>query len=130
MIKNQKNFLFIVTLVTAAIWALLNRRRKDNSGRNESIRILLRQAARWAVAAQQDDGPLIAILHANYAAGYLWALLDISTPDEIEHATGIDFHGFKGSIQRIQDNATEQLARKCSLFISNDLLTRAARGSA
>ena len=37
----------------------------------ENIQKLTRQAARWSTAAAQDESPLIAVLHANYAAGYL-----------------------------------------------------------
>ena len=35
---------------------------------------LVRQAARWSTAAKQDKNSMIAVLHANYGAGYLWAL--------------------------------------------------------
>ena len=43
---------------------------------SKNINTLIRQAARWSVAAQQDESPIIALLHANYGAGYLWALKD------------------------------------------------------
>src|SRR5207237_6958 len=42
----------------------------------EKVQILTRQAARWSTAASQDNNPLIAVLHANYGAGYLWAIHD------------------------------------------------------
>jgi hypothetical protein len=32
----------------------------------KTIRTLIRQSARWALAAQQDESPIIALLHANY----------------------------------------------------------------
>ena len=35
------------------------------------VKSLLRQSARWTVAARQDKNPLIAVLHANYGAAYL-----------------------------------------------------------
>ena len=52
----------------------------------ENIQKLTRQAARWSTAAAQDDSPLIAVLHANYGAGYLWALKDIATAKQIKNA--------------------------------------------
>ena len=54
------------------------------------IKTLTRQAARWSVASTQDESPMVAVLHANYGAGYLWALKDIATDQQISSATGID----------------------------------------
>ena len=52
-----------------------------NNSRNEIINTknekkfivnkLLRQTARWSTAAKQDNNSMIAVLHANYGAGYL-----------------------------------------------------------
>jgi len=80
------------------------------------IHKLSRQAARWAVAAQQDKSPLIAILHANYAAGYLWALKDIATDSDIKRVTGIDLNTFENEIVTIQENATKKVIRSCPNF--------------
>ena len=82
-----------------------------------SLEILVRQAARWAVAADQDESPMIALLHANYAAGYLWALQDIATPAEVTLYTGVDSHQLKKEIIAIQDKCTQRLARLCPDFI-------------
>ena len=54
-----------------------------STDKKSHIETLIRQASRWSVAAQQDDSPIIALLHANYGAGYLWALKDIATDQEI-----------------------------------------------
>lgn len=45
---------------------------------------LIRQVARWSTAGKQDKNSMIAVLHANYGAGYLWALKDIIKMDIIE----------------------------------------------
>ena len=84
-----------------------------------SLEILVRQAARWAVAAEQDESPMIAVLHANYAAGYLWALQDIATPAEVVLYTGVDSHQLKKEIVAIQDKCTQRIARLCPGFIGN-----------
>lgn len=83
---------------------------------NNIIYKLSRQAARWAVAAQQDESPLIAILHANYAAGYLWALKDIASDSEIHKATGINLEDFENEIVKTQENATKKVIRNCPQF--------------
>ena len=41
---------------------------------------------------------MIAVLHANYGAGYLWALKDIATDSEIQKATGINLGDFENEI--------------------------------
>ena len=74
---------------------------------------LVRQAARWSTAAQQDENSMIAVLHANYGSGYLWALQDIATSAEIEKATGINWKRFKREIVEAQDIAAKKMAKLC-----------------
>lgn len=77
------------------------------------IKSLLRQSARWTIAARQDENPLIAVLHANYGAAYLWALKDNFTTDMIEEAAGIDIVRFKKDIVETQDNVTRKMSAIC-----------------
>ena len=70
----------------------------SNSIVNKVINVLVRQASRWATAAKQDKNSMIAVLHANYGAGYLWALKDIATTEQIKAATGIDMLKFEREI--------------------------------
>ena len=83
---------------------------------NNHIHLLLRQTARWAVASQQDENPLIAVLHANYAVGYLSALREIATDRGIEQVTGIDGLQFQHDIQSIQDQAVKKATQACPSF--------------
>ena len=73
----------------------------------------MRQAARWATAAKQDKNAMIAVLHANYAQGYLIALSDIATDNQIKSATGLDVLKFIQEITNVQDAATKHMARLC-----------------
>ena len=82
----------------------------------KNIQTLVRQAARWSTAAKQDDSSLIAVLHANYGAGYLWAVKDIATDDQIAKATGIDVRKFENEIIKIQDQATVRMTQLCSEY--------------
>jgi hypothetical protein len=82
----------------------------------KALGVLVRQAARWATAAKQDKNPMIAVLHANYGAGYLWALQDIATSSEIEQFTGIDWKKFRSGILGAQDEATRRMAKLCPKF--------------
>lgn len=97
-------------------WYLTSGRREKKS-KQDSVNTLLRQAARWSAAAQQDESPIIALLHANYGAGYLWALKDIASDDEIKFATGVDRIVFEGKITAIQDAATKKVTAACPKFV-------------
>ena len=83
---------------------------------HDAIKVLVRQAARWSTAAEQDESAMIAVLHANYGAGYLWALKDIATQQEIETVTGIDMSRFEREIVRVQDESTMRMARLCPQY--------------
>jgi len=86
-------------------------------GMNKAIEKLVRQSARYAVAAQQDESPVIAILHANYAAAYLYALKEFATDSQIHNATGIDVRKFKEHVTNVQDMVTKKTSEKCPDFI-------------
>jgi hypothetical protein len=83
-----------------------------------NIRTLLRQTARWSAASSQDESPIVALLHANYGAGYLWALKDIATGNEIKKATGVEINEFEKKIVGIQDKATKKVSGLCPQFYS------------
>lgn len=78
-----------------------------------TVRTLIRQSARWAIASENDKNNMIAVLHANYAAGYLWAAIDVATSRDIEKITGINFLEFKNKILTIQDFATMRMSALC-----------------
>tara|TARA_B100000902_G_scaffold353072_1_gene364239 strand:- start:483 stop:857 length:375 start_codon:yes stop_codon:yes gene_type:complete len=80
------------------------------------VNTLIRQASRWSTAAEQDENNLIAVLHANYGAGYLWALKDIATEAQIESIGQIDLKRFEKEIVSIQDKATDEMVRLCPSF--------------
>lgn len=81
---------------------------------HHNIQTLLRQASRYALASLQDESLLVAVLHANYGAGYWWAVRDIYTTDEIETATsGIPMSAIETQILGIQDTMTRQLIHSC-----------------
>ena len=82
----------------------------------DRIKILVRQASRWSTAAKQDENSMIAVLHANYGAGYLWALKDIATDSQITSATGIDVPAFEQEIVKTQDYATMKMAKLCPQY--------------
>lgn len=116
----------IFTLIILSILALLvyivyySTKNTSDDSKKETIKTLVRQASRWSIAAKQDNNPMISVLHANYGAGYLWALRDIATDDEIYNASGIDILKFRDEITRIQDDSTRNLAKVCPNYAPSD----------
>ena len=101
----------------AAVFVLFLMMQNKTRGMKKSIEKLVRQSARYATAAQQDSSPVIAVLHANYAAAYLYALKDIATESQIHNATGIDVKKFKEHVTNVQDMVTRKTSEKCPEFV-------------
>jgi len=56
------------------------------------------------------------MLHANYGAGYLWALKDIATDQEIMDATGLNIKKLTQHVVKVQDSATRKMALLCPKY--------------
>ena len=82
----------------------------------ENIKVLIKNCARWATTAQQDTSPYLSVMHANYATGYLSALKDIATPQQIHRATGVDFMNFEGHILNLQESVNKKVLEKSPDF--------------
>ena len=106
-------YLYLLGVIFVLYLMMKNKTR----GMNKSIEKLVRQSARYAVAAQQDESPVIAILHANYAAAYFYALKDIASESQIHNATGIDVKKFKEHVTNVQDMVTRKTSEKCPEFV-------------
>ena len=106
-------YLYLIGVIFVLYLMMQNKTR----GMNKSIEKLVRQSARYAVAAQQDASPVISVLHANYAAAYFYSLKDIATESQIHNATGIDVKKFKEHITNVQDMVTRKTSEKCPDFV-------------
>ena len=112
------NIMVIIILLIILFAAYRHVRSGSININPKHVRILLRASARYAIAASQDNNVAVAVLHANYAAGYLWALSDIATASEIESISGIDWKQFRNAIIDIQDMATKRLSKACPNYIN------------
>jgi len=106
--------MFITTILIVIVACVIagNGKQKQKS----FIDKMIRQSARYATAAQQDESPLIAVLHANYSAAYFYALTDIASYNEIHNATGIDVKKFREHLIRVQDETTRKITEACPQF--------------
>jgi hypothetical protein len=113
-------FVFLVILLFAFT------KRKFNTNvcpchrfKQDAFQGLIRQTARWAIASQQDTSPMIALLHANYAAGYLQALELIATEDEINQFYNLQKLRLK--VYGTQDKAAKKVITTCPNYIGPDI---------
>lgn len=116
-------FIIIIVLFYFLIW-------KKVADINDIIKKLSRQAARWSVASKQDSNPIIGVLHANYGAGYLWAIKDIADDDQFKLATSLDMKEFEKNIIDAQDDVTKKLVSSCATVApDNTSLIKAIYGT-
>jgi hypothetical protein len=103
----------IVYIIIAVVVLFFLFRKKAN---NSDVIKLVKQSAKWATTAQQDESPLLATLHANYAVGYLWALKDLYDTEEISKKAGVNITQFEEHILNVQDMVTKKVLKKCPEF--------------
>ena len=130
-IKKRQSYQYycVVVLVATTILVLYfilffflynnNPQKKINMEKNKQTEALIRQTARWTIASQQDTSPMIALLHANYAAGYLQALELITTEQEINQF--INLQELRKKVYDTQDNAARQVAASCPNYLGNNM---------
>jgi len=95
--------------------------------RTALARILLRQAARWTTAAEQDEAPSIAVLHANYGVAWIDALRSVMRDEEVKRLTGIDPWEVREIALAAQDKAALALARRCPHVVPQGPLVALAK---
>jgi hypothetical protein len=92
----------------------------NKNNMDDIIKTLIRQTARWTAASIQDSNAFISMLHANYAVGYYQALMDITTPDNVQRVSGVDMDKLKKRIIFAQDRAAQILIQKCPGYKPRD----------
>ena len=110
------NYFIFCTLVVILYLVLYSKQNTIYNTKYQDIRKLTRQCSRWLIAAQQDESPLIATLHIRYGMGYLWAIKDITTTNEFQNATGLNFLIFESRATKIQDKISKQIINACPQF--------------
>ena len=94
------------------------------------IRSLVKQTARWSLAAGQDVNPVVAMLHANYGVGYWSALRSLATMETIGRVAKLDPVAFEKRIMNAQAEATRRLIQQCPRVAPKDMtLARIAHGT-
>lgn len=111
---------FIMIIILYLLYIILSNKNVSNNVYEKQVRAILRGSSRFALASLQDKSPLIALLHANYATGYFWALKDSFTDQQIYEITGLNILEYQNKITDIQDSITKKILNLCPNF-SNEL---------
>jgi hypothetical protein len=109
----------VLFLITLALMLILISVNKTNPTDSNAIKSIVRGSSRYALASLQDRSPMIALLHANYGAGYFWAMRDAFNSKDIENATGINILDYEKKITDIQDKSTKEVIKVCPQFATN-----------
>lgn len=96
----------------AAVFVLILMMQNKTRGIKSSIEKMVKQAAQYAITAQQDSSLVLSVRHANYAVGHLHALGNIATDTQIHNATGIDVKKFREHIMNVQDMVTKKTVER------------------
>ena len=112
---NKELFILFIGIIIG-YFIFCNKKNNYKNKFENAIKTLLRQCSRWTVASLQDNNSMIAVLHANYGAAYLWALTDIISSCELEKITGINYIKFRNKITDAQDKATKKMANLCPKY--------------
>lgn len=113
---------YYLILIIIMIWILLSSLMNKHhvcASKKSEIQALVRQIARWTIASQQDKSPMVALLHANYAAGYLQALELISTENEINTVSNLS--KLRAKVYGTQDKAARKVIATCPDYIGKDV---------
>ena len=119
---NTNVILGIIVIIILLIYVVIDT--KYNKRDSFIIKTLIRGCSRWAIASKHDKSPLIALLHANYASGYLWAIKDVFTNEDIYKWTGINIIDYQNKITTIQDEATQKVSEICPTFAKEILFDK------
>lgn len=119
---NQSLYI-ILAICVILFFILVTRKKPEQQSKSDIIKGLYTQTARWATASLQDKSPLISVLHANYAVGYVQALQQAFSEKEIYESTGGDVRVLSRECGEIQRKATIELVRRCPDIIDRNELS-------
>lgn len=111
--------LFFILFLYFLFYNIHQQKKNNTKEKKKQTHALIRQTARWTVASQQDTSPMIALLHANYAAGYLQALELITTEQEINQF--INLQELRKKVYSTQDKAARQVVDSCPNYVGKNI---------
>lgn len=118
--KLARNILVAVVIVAIALgiaWAnKWNERRKHalSPRCKTTAKLLLTKAMQYGAQATQDDNPMYALMHVNYALGYVEAARTIATDEQLAELVSYEPHALYQALLQAQQSAMTMLANYCT----------------
>ena len=100
----------LIGVVIVAILAYFTRSNGTQKTQTQLVRRLLQQATRFHTIAQQDQNPLISLMHANYAVAYGNVARSVA---EKYHLRGSDVAETIYFLEETQQQAMQKINREC-----------------
>jgi len=75
---------------------------------------VIRRAAQWSTSAQQDDNPVLRLVHINYAIAQINALRVILADADIERIAAVKPREMVASLREQQSQAIRKLGETCA----------------
>jgi hypothetical protein len=84
---------------------------------------LLRQVKHWYFTAQQDNDPLLALLHAHTSVVKLHTLTVIMNTHDISQLLKVDINALSRSVKELESNMLTRLSKQYPDITINSVLT-------
>ena len=117
--KYMYQYIFLGIIIGIVIFYILN---SINlwlcPSKNHITQVLLRQSGRWLVASEQDNSPLISLLHTLYGFGYFMSLKEIVDEETINKY--VNTKEYEKKLNDTLDLTTKKVVSVCPQY-ANDL---------
>ena len=110
--------MMVIVVVLVVVLALLSKRMEWGSGVYSShykklLQNLIQQSTRWSSVAAQDQNPVVALMHVNYAIGFLKAARRLAPDSDIAKITGSNVMELHYIMESQQADLISRISEKC-----------------
>ena len=102
---------FILSLLSNIIGR--NNKRTYSTDTIDLAKHLIKHSSRWGAVAAQDQNPLFAVVHSDYANAYMQVAMHIMPQAELERVCDIDVSKLEASISDEHEVAIQRLTTYC-----------------
>ena len=102
----------VITLTLLSKWTN-NRNNVFTPHFMTTIRTLVLQSTRWSTVASQDQNPVVALMHVNYAIGFLKATRRLASDADIQKITGSSVAELNYLMEDQQAELISSISEKC-----------------
>jgi hypothetical protein len=105
-------YILIFLIVAFMFWKWYSQSNNKKINITPILKKLMVQASEWVTSAKENSNPIISLMHANYAAGYLLAIKNLAKSNDINKILP-NFAKYDEDITNVQELATNNLMKFC-----------------